>query len=81
MQMSTRGKVSCQYTKKYCIWIQKNQVLLPGYSVSIFFFSAIFFYVDSCESYATLDTPKGEKSGGVYHYSTVILIPKIQSVK
>ena len=30
---------------------------------NIFHFSAIIFHVDSCESYATLDTPKGEKSG------------------
>ena len=29
----------------------------------LFHFSAIIFHVDSCESYATLDTPKGEKSG------------------
>ena len=29
----------------------------------LFHFSAIFFHVDSCENYATLDTPKGEKSG------------------
>ena len=28
-----------------------------------FHFSAIIFHVDSCESYATLDTPRGEKSG------------------
>ena len=28
----------------------------------IFHFSAIFFHVDSCENYATLDTPRGEKS-------------------
>ena len=47
----------------------------------ILHFSAIFFHVDSCESYATLDTVERQKSGGVYHYSTVILIPKIQSVK
>ncbi len=30
---------------------------------NIFHFSAIIFHVDSCESYATLDTAKGEKSG------------------
>ena len=47
----------------------------------VFHFSAIIFHVDSCESYATLDTQRGEKSGGVYHCSTVILNPKIQSVK
>ena len=29
----------------------------------VFQFSVIFFHVDSCESYATLDTPRGEKSG------------------
>ena len=29
----------------------------------LFSFSAIIFLVDSCESYATLDTAKGEKSG------------------
>ena len=29
----------------------------------LFHFSAIIFHVDSCESYATLDTPRGEKSG------------------
>ena len=28
-----------------------------------FHFSAIIFHVDNCESYATLDTPRGEKSG------------------
>ena len=28
-----------------------------------FHFSAIIFHVDSCESYATLDMAKGEKSG------------------
>ena len=31
-----------------------------------FHFSVIFFHVDSCESYATLDTAKGEKSGDSY---------------
>ena len=33
----------------------------------LFHFSAIIFHVDSCESYATLDTPKGEKSGLFVH--------------
>ena len=29
----------------------------------VFHFSAIFFHVDSCESYATLDTDERQKSG------------------
>jgi hypothetical protein len=33
-----------------------------------FHFSVIFFHVDSYESYATLDTPRGEKSGDESFY-------------
>ena len=41
----------------------------PGIATWLFcycLFSAIFFYVDTCESYATLDTAKGEKSGDFF---------------
>jgi hypothetical protein len=42
----------------------------PGiaYLVMLYLFSAIIFHVDSCENYATLDTPRGEKSGAIVTY-------------
>ena len=34
----------------------------------VFHFSVIFFHVDSCESYATLDTDERQKSGRMVSY-------------
>ena len=39
----------------------------------IFHFSAIIFHVDICESYATLDTAKGEKSGNIIAHRELLL--------
>ena len=51
MTFSTQKNIAFGY--------RKNQVSLPGCSISIFHFSVIFFYVYICETYATLDTTKG----------------------
>ena len=73
--MSTRGVDDFQYTKKYCVGIKKNQVLLPGI-LYLFHFSAIIFHVDSCESYATLDTDERRKIGMIlYLYSHPLRAP------
>ena len=63
VQMSTKGIARFQYTKKYCVGIKKKPSIATWLSRWLFHFSAIFFHVDSCESYATLDTPRGEKLG------------------
>ena len=62
--MSTRGRDCFQYTKKYCVGIKKAKYCYLALLL-LFHFSAIIFHVDSCESYATLDTPRGEKSGDI----------------
>ena len=50
-----------------------------------FLFSVMFFHVDSCESYATLDTPRGEKSGDesffYLHQNAFNLIIFVQMIK
>ena len=58
--MSTRSIVRFQYTKKYCLWIKKKPGIATWLSDYSFLFSVIFFHVDICESYATLDTTKGK---------------------
>ena len=79
VQMSTRGIVPCQYTKKYCLWIKKKPSSATWLSRWLFHFSVIFFHVDSCESYATLDTPRGEKSGNSFfdYYSILNRAKKV----
>ena len=64
MLFSTRKNIACGYRKtRYCYLAFLLQ----------FHFSVIIFHVDSCESYATLDTPKGEKSGdSLYDYYSIL---------
>ena len=62
VQMSTRSIVSFQYTKNIALGYRKTSYCYLALLL-LFHSSAIIFHVDNCESYATLDTPKGEKSG------------------
>ena len=49
----------------------------PGIATWLFYiyfhFSVIFFYVYICETYATLDTAKGEKSGFIILFAIFML--------
>ena len=49
----------------------------PGIATWLFYiyfhFSVIFFYVDSCESYATLDTDERQKSGFIILFAIFML--------
>ena len=54
MIFSTRKNIAYGYRKtRYCYLA----------ILYLFHFSAIIFHVDSCESYATLDTDERQKSG------------------
>ena len=49
--------------EKILLWDKEKAKYCYLALLLLFHFSAIIFHVDSCESYATLDTPRGEKSG------------------
>ena len=53
----------CEYTKEILLMDIEKPGIATWLSCYYFTFQRYFFHVDSCESYATLDTPKGEKSG------------------
>ena len=52
--------------EKILRWDIEKPGIATWLSVYSFHFTAIIFHVDSCESYATLDTAKGEKSGDIF---------------
>ena len=64
--MSTRGMDHFQYTKNIAFGYRKTRYCYLAFLL-LFHFSAIFFHVDSCESYATSDQDERQKAGKFLH--------------
>ena len=62
VQMSTRGIVFCEYTKKYCVGIKKKPSIATWLSRWLFRFSAIIFHLSGWQLRELCYTGHGRKA-------------------